>query len=472
MATGFSGRRRNPKNKIKRSNRPALGQRSFRGYARRILSGPILRAPQRRRFPILSIVPVSGFWPFLGARLSSGGSHDDYFPGFPDGSDAVTSKVLPFIRAVTRELVAQQHRADPEVFRRASRLVAFSLAMLPWVPVFAIIYTVLDAPVSSNVLLSGGTLLLGILLLLRRGVSPEVCGNLLTGTAWYVYAALACLTGGLSAPVMVWFATLPILSVLLSGNRSGAIWTLVGGLTIASFAVAGEAGWNLPNEVAPDGLRFLQLAGLVGLMVCIYLLVNVLKEMEFGARQELRAANSELERQASTDALTGIPNRHRFDQRLPEEWARHQRAGLPLSVALIDADFFKAFNDEYGHLAGDECLRSVARAIKTNIHRPGDFCARFGGEEFVVIQPNTDEQGSLRVAELIQRCIHVLEIPHARSSVSPHVTISIGISTTIPSLGRSHLEFLNDVDMALYRAKEEGRDRIVQVTSDVTETAM
>ena len=384
----------------------------------------------------------------------------------------MTTKALSFIRAVSCELAAQQHRADTEVFRRASRLVAFTLTMLLWVPVFAIIYTVLDAPVSSNVILAGGVLLLGILLLLRRGVSPEVCGNLLTGTAWYVYTALACLTGGLSAPVMVWFATLPILSLLLSGNRSGAIWTLVGGLTVASFAITQEAGWNLPIEVTPGGLRFLYFTGLVGLMLCVYLLVSVLKKMEFGARQELHAANCELERQALTDAVTGISNRHRFDQLLREEWARHQRAGLPLSVTLIDADFFKAFNDEYGHLDGDECLRSVALAIKTNIRRPGDFCARFGGEEFVIIQPNTDEQGSLRVAELIQRCIHLLEIPHARSRVSPNVSVSIGVSTTIPSLGRSHLEFLNDVDMALYRAKEEGRDRIVQVTSDVTETAL
>lgn len=384
----------------------------------------------------------------------------------------MTTKVPPFIRAVFRELVAQQHRADSEVCRHASRVVAFTLTMLLWVPVFAIIYTVLDAPVSSNVILSGGALLLGILLLLRRGVSPEVCGNLLTGAAWYVYTVLACLTGGLSAPVMVWFATLPILSVLLSGNRSGAIWTLVSGLTVASFAVTQEAGWKLPIEVTPGGLRFLQFAGLVGLMLCIYLLVSLLKKMEFGARQELHAANCELERQASTDAVTGIPNRHRFDQLLREEWARHERAGLPLSVTLIDADFFKAFNDEYGHLAGDECLRTVACAIKTNIRRPGDFCARFGGEEFVIIQPNTDEQGSLHVAELIRTRIRLLGIPHARSRVSPIVSISIGISTTIPSRGRSHLEFLNDVDMALYRAKEEGRDRIVQVTSGAVETAL
>ncbi len=379
--------------------------------------------------------------------------------------------VLPLIRAISYELVPHDHRQDPEVFRRASRLVAFSMAMLLWVPVFAIIYTVLDAPVSSSILLSGGTLLLGILLLLRRGVAPEVCGNLLTAAAWYVYTALALLTGGMSAPVMVWFATLPILSVLLSGNRAGACWTLVATATVASFAMVREAGWVLPVELSPSGLKFLQFAGLTGMLLCVYLLVSVLKKMEFEARQALHTANGELERQATTDALTGIANRHRFEQVLQQEWARHERTNSPLSIALIDADYFKAFNDEYGHLAGDECLRKMARAIQSSIRRPGDFCARIGGEEFVVIQPDTDAPGALRIAELIRTQIHALGIPHAGSAVGPDVSISIGVSTTVPSRDRSHLDFLNDVDIALYRAKEEGRDRIVQVTSDVAEAA-
>ena len=373
--------------------------------------------------------------------------------------------VLPIIRALCQDLMPPGDSQDLEYCRRAGRLVAFSLAMLLWVPVFAIIYIALRAPVGACAILSGGTMVLGILMLLRRGVSPESCGNLLTAAAWYVYTAVAIVSGGLSAPVMVWYATLPILSVLLAGNRAGACWTAVAAGTVATFAMIREAGWILPTEVTLGGMRFLQFSGLFGLLLCVYLLVSVLKRMEFEARHALHEANCQLERQATTDALTGIPNRHRFDQVLEQEWARHQRAGLPLSIALVDADYFKAFNDEYGHLAGDECLRTVAWAIQSSIRRPGDFCARFGGEEFVIIQPNTDSQGALRVAELIRSHISTLGIPHARSSVSANVSISIGISTTVPSRDRSHLDFLNDVDMALYRAKEEGRDRIVQVTS-------
>lgn len=376
------------------------------------------------------------------------------------------------IRAFSRDLVPQADRLDREASGRASRLVAFTLAMMLWVPVFSIIHTLLGAPISSNVILSGGVMLLGILLLLRRGVSPEVCGNLLTAAAWYVYTALAMLNGGIAAPAMAWYATVPILSVLLSGNRAGACWTAATAATVSGFALLRDAGWPPLVEVTPAAFDVLRFTGLVGMLLCVYLLVSMLKKMEFEARGALHEANCQLERQATTDALTGIPNRHRFEQMLEQEWSRHERAGLPLSIALVDADYFKAFNDEYGHLAGDECLRMVACAIQSSIRRPGDFCARFGGEEFVIIQPNTDSDGALRVAELIRAHVRTLGIPHGNSAVSDNVTISIGISTTIPTRDRSHLDFLNDVDMALYRAKAEGRDRIVQVTSGAVEAAL
>jgi diguanylate cyclase (GGDEF)-like protein len=368
-------------------------------------------------------------------------------------------------RALSTELVAAHRPDDPEIRRRASRMAAFSLAMLVWVPVFAIIYLFLSAPLCANIILSGGTLLLGILLLLRRGVAPEICGNLLTLAAWYVYTALALLTGGLTAPVMVWYATLPILSVLLCGTRSGMFWTATCALTVGAFALVDAAGLRLPIEVTPGGLKFLQLTGLAGLFLCVYLLVSVLKKMEFGARQALHDANFRLAQQASTDGLTGIPNRHRFDAVLEQEWLCHDRADSPLSLALIDADFFKAFNDEYGHLAGDECLRTVARAIQASLRRPRDFCARFGGEEFVIVLPNTDERGALHIAHRIQEQVGLLQIGHATSPISACVTVSIGVCTTVPSRDRSHLDFLYDVDMALYRAKEQGRDRIVQVVT-------
>lgn len=365
-------------------------------------------------------------------------------------------------RALERGLTLHQPQ-DPDTVAQASRVVAFGLAILFWVPVFAVIYTLLGAPICTNILLSGAALLMGVFMCLRRGLSAELCGNLLTGGAWYVYTALAVLTGGLWAPGVLWFSTLPVLSVLLSGPRSGVFWTIWSAITVSMFAIIEWFGWPLPMEVNARGEFVLQTSGIAGLLMCIYLLVNVLKKMEFNARRELRDANIKLERQAATDGLTGIPNRHCFDGVLAREWSRHERSELPLSVAMIDADFFKAFNDEYGHLAGDECLRAVARAIRASIRRPSDFCARFGGEEFAVVLPNTDAEGTIRVAEMI--CMHVRNaaIPHPRSGVSRFVTVSIGLATIVPSSDRTRQEFLQDVDMALYRAKESGRNQIVQL---------
>lgn len=370
----------------------------------------------------------------------------------------------PF-HALVGRLAAHWPHEDPEIVAEAARVLAFSLAMVVWVPVFAIIYAVLGSPLCSNIILAGGALLLGIVMLQLRGVSPTVCGNLMTGTAWFVYTALAVLTGGLTAPVMPWYATLPILSVLLCGMRCGAFWSIVTVLTITWFAAVQQLSWSMPLEVDKPGMRLLQYTGMSGMLVCVYLLVGVLKRMEFDAQQKLREANCDLEVQATTDGLTGIPNRHCFNEEIEHEWHRHERAGVPLSLALIDADFFKAFNDKYGHLAGDECLRMVAHALKDSIRRPTDFCARFGGEEFAVILPNTNEAGAMRVAELIREHVRELAIAHGSSPVSPYVTVSIGISTTIPVPGRSHLLFVHDADMALYRAKALGRDQIVLASS-------
>jgi diguanylate cyclase (GGDEF)-like protein len=369
-------------------------------------------------------------------------------------------------RAIMRGLTIHQTQ-DADVLAEATRVVAFSLAMLIWVPIFAVIYTLLGALISANVVLSGAALVMGVLALLRSGRSPALCGNAPTASACFVYTGLSVLTGGIYSPLMVWYATLPVLSVFLAGPRWGAAWTLWSAATVGAFGLLEALGWQLPTELNRRGGLVLQITGTMGVLWCVYLLVCVLKKMEFGARRDLREANAKLELQAATDGLTGIPNRHSFDCVLAREWARHERAELPLSMALIDADFFKAFNDEYGHLAGDECLRSVARAIRASIRRPTDFCARFGGEEFAVILPNTDEKGAIRVAEMIREQVRALVIPHPRSNVSKFVSVSIGLATIVPTPGRSRQEFLHDVDMALYRAKESGRDQTVQVVLEL-----
>lgn len=180
--------------------------------------------------------------------------------------------------------------------------------------------------------------------------------------------------------------------------------------------------------------------------------------------QQLDAANRELARLSSIDGLTGIANRRRFDEALRHEWRRAARSALPMSMLLLDADEFKAFNDGYGHLAGDECLRDLARLLESSLRRPSDLVARYGGEEFAIILPETAAAGALAVAEAVMAALREAAIPHGHSSVSPFLTVSIGVATALPERGDEHgYELLITLaDEALYKAKRGGRNRIVQ----------
>ncbi|VVN43230.1 hypothetical protein PS662_05617 [Pseudomonas fluorescens] len=161
---------------------------------------------------------------------------------------------------------------------------------------------------------------------------------------------------------------------------------------------------------------------------------------------------------AATDALTGVANRRMLDQTLRHEWFRAQRSGKPLSVLMIDADHFKAFNDQHGHQAGDDALRALARVIAENVRRPADLVARYGGEEFSVILGETDSAGAQQIAEHIR--VAVEQLPFVAGVESP-ITVSIGISTWTTSTETSLEQLLFAADKALYQAKESGRNRVV-----------
>jgi len=178
------------------------------------------------------------------------------------------------------------------------------------------------------------------------------------------------------------------------------------------------------------------------------------------ARRQLEDQNVQLERLSTLDTLTGIPNRRRFDESLAHEWRRGSRESSPFSIALCDIDFFKGYNDTYGHQAGDECLARVARALADTFRRPGDLVARYGGEEFVAVLPATGEKGAAALAERMRERVESLRIPHCSSAVSPSVTISIGTATTVPGPGTKPEELIQLADAALYRAKRKGRNRV------------
>jgi diguanylate cyclase (GGDEF)-like protein len=174
--------------------------------------------------------------------------------------------------------------------------------------------------------------------------------------------------------------------------------------------------------------------------------------------QQLQVANRELQRLATLDGLTGVANRRRFDQYLEDEWQQMTRENLPLSLILCDIDFFKRYNDTYGHQAGDDCLRRVADALRFCAKRSIDLVARYGGEEFAVILPNTTLAGAVQVAEEIRLVVNSLDIPHEGSDVSPHLTLSLGIACAEPTPNRSPTTLIATADAALYEAKAAGRN--------------
>ncbi len=175
--------------------------------------------------------------------------------------------------------------------------------------------------------------------------------------------------------------------------------------------------------------------------------------------RQLAEKNAILEALSSLDGLTGIANRRRFDEALESEWRRGRREGTQLSLLLIDVDFFKRYNDHYGHLEGDDCLRKVAAALKRSAHRPADLVARYGGEEFCILMGDTDAPGAAQVAETARRAIEELAIPHARSEAAGCVTISLGSATLTPGSHFDGAQLIKLADAALYEAKKDGRNR-------------
>lgn len=175
---------------------------------------------------------------------------------------------------------------------------------------------------------------------------------------------------------------------------------------------------------------------------------------------KLKEANIHLESLSFQDGLTGIPNRRNFDKFIKANWKNAAREQLPLSLIMMDIDYFKFYNDSYGHLSGDYSLILVAKTLVSNIKRPVDLVARYGGEEFIAVLPNTDKEGALFVAERMRKSIEKLAIKHERSAVSDCVTISLGVASIIPQPSDSIANFIRNVDDALYLAKQEGRNRV------------
>jgi diguanylate cyclase (GGDEF)-like protein/PAS domain S-box-containing protein len=190
-------------------------------------------------------------------------------------------------------------------------------------------------------------------------------------------------------------------------------------------------------------------------------ILNILRDINERkqAEQKLQEAYSVVEALAVTDAMTGLANRRRFDQYIAGEWRRGIRDGKPLSMLLIDADFFKSYNDAYGHLRGDSCLRQIAESCQDVVARPGDLVARFGGEEFAIVLPNTSKEGAMQVANEVCLALRGRQLPHD-GNLPGIVTISVGCATMVPQFEKHVHDLIEMADQALYRAKKNGRNQV------------
>lgn len=182
--------------------------------------------------------------------------------------------------------------------------------------------------------------------------------------------------------------------------------------------------------------------------------------------KELEKANCRLKQLSTIDALTQIPNRRRLDEYIDVEWTRLKREKQPMAIIICDIDYFKKYNDKYGHQQGDDCLEKVAKALKNSIHRPADLVARYGGEEFCAVLPNTPKVGAEKIAEEMRRNVQALKIPHEKSDVSKYVSISAGVAVMVPIDNRKAAELIELADQSLYDAKGSGRNCVSCIAID------
>ncbi len=251
-------------------------------------------------------------------------------------------------------------------------------------------------------------------------------------------------------------------AALAPGSYSFRVWG-----RDASGNVSGPEELAFVIRPAPWQTRWAQLFVLCAVSLAALLAVRArsrahqrreqaLEELVGARTRQLQRANELLVDLSYVDALTSVPNRRRFDDLFQEEWKRCLRAGSPLSLVMIDIDSFKGYNDAYGHLVGDACLKSVALCLADGLVRSGDAVARYGGEEFAVILPATEVAGALLVAEHLRRRVERLGLPSVASKVGRVVTVSCGVATTIPGVDQDPAELFRRADEALYRAKRAG----------------
>lgn len=209
-------------------------------------------------------------------------------------------------------------------------------------------------------------------------------------------------------------------------------------------------------------IRAVRVSLIIGALLILTLFAFYLTYRALLQKEGLQIENDKLDELTNLDQLTAIGNRRLFDNTLKRDWQKYKKTKIDLSILIIDVDFFKPYNDNYGHQEGDRALFKIAQAIKMCVNRPNDLVARYGGEEFIVIL-NANEKGAIQVAEIIRKKIEDLEIKHEFSPISKTITVSIGITSTTISVAKNAEDLVSEADKALYKAKKNGRNQVVIV---------
>lgn len=298
-------------------------------------------------------------------------------------------------------------------------------------------------PVAREVLMSAALILCGISL-------PWIAGLSTHPNAAHYQTGIT---------LIVWFGNIVLNLRFRSALATSLLITLMYGMTLTGIS-------SMPPEVKFNNWLFCLAAVIISLIANFRMdqdqrraWLARLREVE--RNEELSHAVELLARISAEDELTQLANRREFDRRLNLEWSRARREARPVALALVDVDFFKNYNDHYGHPAGDDCLQRVAAALRSVPRRPADLVARFGGEEFVVLLPGANAEDAAAIAEKLRHAVLDLQIPHAASRVAPGVTASFGVASMLPAVHEQPAELIAAADAALYRAKEQGRNRVV-----------
>lgn len=309
---------------------------------------------------------------------------------------------------------------------------------------------------AGNSLYAGPIALAGLVTLfaaVKFGFSTRYAAVMLLGILTGLLALLGLLSGGLDGPVVVIAPFIPLLGTLIHSRRAGIVCAAICTAIIGAFAIAHINGVSFSTH----GYNVDQRSIVRAAFLIAFILASTFVGNYFARISEAMAAS--IWQHATHDHLTGLANRRSMDTSLARELLIARRAKSPLTLLMLDIDYFKKYNDTNGHIMGDRCLKLVAESLQNSVQRPADIVARFGGEEFVVLLPNTPPENAVIVAEKIRQGVAQLDIPYSPDEEDT-LTISIGIASTLSDDKFDAKQLMSRADQALYQAKANGRNRV------------